>query len=493
MTSLCRASLPDLGRRVAVPGYDVTAVRPGIAHVGVGGFHRAHQAVYVDELLGRGLADWGIVGIGVLRADAAMRDALAAQDHLYTVVVTHPDGTRRPRVVGSLTGYVFAPDDPGGALAVLTDPGIRIVSLTITEGGYHLDQGSGALELDGALRADLCPGAVPRTAFGFIVEALARRRAAGTRPFTVMSCDNIEANGDLARAALAAFARLRDPGLGEWIAGTVAFPNSMVDRITPATTGQDRAALAAQFGVDDAWPVVCEPFRQWVLQDDFPAGRPPLESAGVHLVSDVRPYELMKLRLLNGGHQALGHLGRLAGHRYVHEAAQDPLIAGFLRGYLEHEAIPSLDPVPGVDLTCYRDELLSRFANPHVRDTLDRICTDTSDRIPKFVLPVVQHRLALRGQVRRCALIVAAWARGAEGVDDGGHPIPVSDRRRDWLIARARHNRDGALAFLADEHLFGALGREPAFAAAYAEAVRSLHAVGVRETLRRWTEDHEER
>lgn len=487
MTRLRRHTLPELDSRIAVPGYEPAGVTRGIAHIGVGGFHRAHQAFYVDRLLNNGLGqDWGIVGIGLMPQDAAMREALERQDHLYTVMVKHANGTLEPRVVGSIVNYVFAPDGPEAVLEVLTDPAIRIVSLTITEGGYHSDQMTGGLELDDALRADLETGAAPATAFGFIVEALARRRAAGTQPFTVMSCDNIQGNGTLARRMITAFARFRNAELGEWIGANVAFPNSMVDRITPVTTETDREMLSSQFDLEDAWPVVCEPYIQWVLEDDFPAGRPPFEAAGVQIVDDVLPYELMKLRLLNAGHQALCYLGYLAGYRYAHEAAQDPLFSQFLLGYMEHEASPTLDPVPGVDLETYRRELIERIANPEVRDTLARLCTDSSDRIPKFLLPVVNHQLAHGGDVHRAALVVAAWARYAEGIDEQGNPIDVVDQRREAILARAKRNTNEPLAFLEDESLFGGLGTNAAFTSLFSAALHSLHEHGARATLERW-------
>jgi mannitol 2-dehydrogenase len=480
--------LPALADRLPIPSYDRGAVTPGIVHLGVGGFHRAHQARYVDDLMNRGLAlDWGIVGVGLLPQDSRMRDALWAQECLYTLVEKEPDGQLRPRVIGSIVEYLFAPEDPAGVLARMVDPAIRIVSLTITEGGYHVNQATGEFDAgDPGIRADLTAGATPRTAFGFIVEALARRRAAGVPPFVVMSCDNIQGNGDVAGRMIGAFAELRDPDLGRWIAAEVSFPNSMVDRITPVTSDEDRDLLAMRFGVEDRWPVVCEPFSQWVLEDSFPGGRPPLEEAGVQVVDDVGPYELMKLRLLNASHQALCYLGYLAGYGYAHEVAQDPLFVGFLLGYMENEGTPTLAPVPGVDLAAYRQELVDRFANPHIRDTLARLCAESSDRIPKWLVPVIRHQLDHGGEVRRAALVVAAWARYAEGTDEQGEPIEVVDRRRDQVMARAARQREDPLAFLRDPDLFGTLVDEPRFTEPYAEALASLHAVGARRTLEVW-------
>ncbi|NHA69855.1 mannitol dehydrogenase family protein [Phycicoccus sp. CMS6Z-2] len=479
--------LGDLPSSVDRPSYDRSAVTPGIVHVGVGGFHRAHQAMYLDALMNRGEAlDWGVVGVGTMPGDRRMRDALAGQDHLYTLVVKHPDGRREARVVGSLVGYLYAPDDPEAVLERMCDPATRIVSLTVTEGGYHVGQVTGELDAsDEALQADLADMTAPRSVFGFVVEALRRRFAAGTAPFTVMSCDNLPGNGDVARRMITAFARLADPALADRLEAEVAFPNAMVDRITPVTSPEDVEALREE-GVEDAWPVVCEPFTQWVLEDHFPTGRPALEDVGVQVVDDVVPYELMKLRLLNASHQALCYLGYLAGYRYAHEVCQDPLFAGFLLGYMEDEGSPTLPEVPGVDLDAYRHELVERFANPEVRDTLARLCAESSDRIPKWLVPVIDHNLEHGGRVERSALVVASWARYAEGTDEAGEPIEVVDRRADSVMAAAAARSEDPLAFLRDRDLFGGLADDERFTGPYLRALESLHEVGARATLERW-------
>lgn len=466
------------------PGYDRAAITPGIVHFGVGGFHRAHQAAYLNALLAQGTAqDWGIVGIGTMPGDVAMRDALASQDHLYTLVIKQPDGRTEPRTIGSIIGYHFAPEDPEAVLSLLSDAATRIVSLTVTEGGYHVHPVTGELDIsDEGLAADLRAPDRPQTAFGFLVEGLARRRAAGTAAYTVMSCDNVPGNGDVAHRMITAFARLRDPELADWIETHVRFPNSMVDRITPATTPEDIAALESEHGITDAWPVVCEPFTQWVLEDSFGEGRPPWDQVGVHLVEDVEPYELMKIRLLNGTHQAMAYLGFLAGHRYTHEVCTDPLFVAFLRRYMA-EAAPTVPAVPGIDLAAYQDQLLERFASPAVRDTLARLCAETSDRIPKFVLPVVREQLSRGGPVEAAALVVAAWARYAEGHDEDGTPIEVVDRRKKDLMAAAARHEDDILAFLRDRELFGDLVDEAEFTTAYTRALRGLRDEGARATL----------
>ncbi|MEV8638115.1 mannitol dehydrogenase family protein [Streptosporangium sp. NPDC051023] len=485
VTALTQETVGALAGEVATPSYDRSGLTAGIVHFGVGGFHRAHQAMYVDRLMNEGGArDWAICGVGVLPGDARMRDVLRAQDGLYTLVLKHPDGTREARVIGSIVEYLFAPDDPEAVVEKMADPAIRIVSLTVTEGGYNIHPVTGEFDAeDPGIRADLERGAVPATVFGLVTEALRRRRVRGTTPFTVMSCDNIQGNGDVARRAFTAFAGLADPEFAAWMDGAVAFPNSMVDRITPVTTDRDRRDLVSRFGVEDAWPVVCEPFTQWVLEDRFPAGRPAFEGAGVQVVADVEPYELMKLRLLNAGHQALCYFGYLSGYRYAHEAATDAAIARFLLDYMDVEATPTLRPVPGIDLDAYKRTLVERFANPEVRDTLARLCAESSDRIPKWVLPVVREQLARGGEIVRAAAVVASWARYAEGVDESGEPIEVVDRLRDRLTAAARAQREHPTAFIENRDLFGDLADDRRFVEPYVRALGSLHANGARVTV----------
>ena len=480
------ATLAELAARLPMPIYERAALTRGIVHFGVGGFHRAHQAAFIDQLLNAGASpDWGICGVGVLAADREMQRVLQAQDYLYTLVQKHSDGHYDARVIGSIIDYLYAPDDGEQVIRRLADPATQIVTLTITEGGYGIDDLTGKFNpATPWIAADLQPDATPRSAFGLIVAGLARRRREGHGPVTIVSCDNLQGNGSLTREALTQFARLRDPEVASWIEDQVAFPNSMVDRITPATTDQDRAQLAARFGVEDRWPVVCEPFTQWVLEDSFSSRRPPLEQAdGVQLVADVAPYELMKLRLLNAGHQGLCYFGRLCGYTYVHEAAQDPLFRTFLSAYMDDEATPTLEPVPGVDLDLYKRTLIERFSNPEIRDTIARLCAESSDRIPKWVLPVIRAQLARGGSITRSAAIVASWARYAEGTDEEEQPIEIVDRRRDELVALAARQRDDPTAFLSNRELFGELAENERFTSAYVSVLTSLHEHGARQTL----------
>jgi mannitol 2-dehydrogenase len=485
MLPLTASTLSSLPPDLPVPAYDRERLSTGIVHFGVGGFHRAHEAMYLDALMNAGEAlDWAICGVGVMPADQRMREVLDAQDGLYTLVVKAPDGTLSPRVVGSIREYLFAPDDPAAVIEKMASPEVRIVSLTVTEGGYNFNAITGEFVAGNPdVQHDLQPGAAPKTTFGLITAALALRRERGVPPFTIMSCDNIQGNGHAARRSFVAFATLLDPALGEWVERTVAFPNSMVDRITPVTTDADRDEVRKRYGVDDAWPVVCEPFTQWALEDAFPLGRPPFEDAGVQVVADVEPYELMKLRLLNASHQALCYLAYLAGYRLVHEAAQDPLFAGFLLAYMDREATPTLEPVPGIDLDDYKHQLIERFSNAQVKDTIARLCAESSDRIPKWLLPVIRHNLDTGGEIRRATAVVAAWARYAEAVDEQGRPIEVVDRLKDTLVEAARRQQEDPLAFIANRDLFGDLIDNARFVDTYRSALASLHTKGSRATL----------
>jgi mannitol 2-dehydrogenase len=482
---LSNSSLPDVPETVATPSYDRSAVTAGIIHFGVGGFHRAHQAMYLDRLMNEGKAlDWGICGMGVMPSDTRMRDALKASDGLYTLVVKNPDGSRDVRVIGSIVDYMFAPDDPQAAVEQLADPAIRIVSLTVTEGGYNVHPVTGEFDLaNPQVQADLANPRRPQTTFGLVCAGLKLRRERGLAPFTVMSCDNIQGNGEVAERMFTAFATALDPELGAWLEANVPFPNSMVDRITPVTTDADRTDVLTEYGINDAWPVVSEDFVQWVLEDKFAAGRPAFEDAGVQLVDDVVPYELMKLRLLNASHQGLCYFGHLAGYRAVHDVVRNPLFTEFLLRYMDEEATPTLSPLPGVDLQAYKHKLIERFSNEYVADTVARLCAESSDRIPKWLMPVVRENLAAGRPVDLSAAIVASWARYAEGVDESGEPITVVDRLAEQLTAAARRNREDLDAFIANRELFGDVSDDERFRSAYRDALASLHSRGAIATL----------
>ncbi|BBZ30252.1 mannitol 2-dehydrogenase [Mycolicibacterium madagascariense] len=461
---LDNASLAEIP--IAKPSYDRSEIGIGIVHFGVGGFHRAHQAMYLDRLLEAGKArEWGICGVGVLPGDRRMADVMADQDCLYTLILMNPDGSRDARVIGSIVDYRYAPADPESVVELIAAPTTRIVSLTITEGGYVIDN------------------AGPDSVFGLVTAALARRRERGLPSPTIVSCDNIEGNGDVARQAFTAYAATAHPDLVDWMTEHTRFPNSMVDRITPVTTPDVIESLAAEYGVDDQWPVAAEPFTAWVLDDDFSDGRPPYEDVGVLLVEDVTPYELMKLRLLNAGHQALCYFAYLAGYRLVADAAGDPLFAEFLRQYMDDEATPTLRPVPGIDLPEFKKTAIDRFANPSVRDTIVRLCYGSSDRIPQWLVPVIRENLKSGAPVRLSAAVVASWARYAEGVDEQGEPIDVQDQLADTLVPLAKSQLEHPTAFIENTALFGDLATQQRFVDAYLWALDSLHRDGARATL----------
>lgn len=479
------ASLDSLPSNVRTPDYTRRGMTDGIVHIGVGGFHRAHQAVYVDDSLAESGADqWGICGVGLLPHDRRMRDALVPQDCLYTVVERGPGADTKARVIGAMTRFLFAPENREAVLEKMASPNIRIVSLTITEGGYYLDPETGESNLDHPdIVHDVQHPARPVGAFGFLTEALDRRRKQGLKPFTVMSCDNVQGNGGVTRRMLLAFAGRRDPVLRDWIAENGAFPDSMVDRITPATTDQDRAMIRETYGIDDAWPVVTEPFRQWVIEDAFCDGRPSWERVGVQMTSDVHPYETMKIRLLNASHSAMGYLGYLAGFDHIHDVMADERFRKFVIGFMDEEVTPILEDVPGIDLAAYRKTLVERFSNPAVKDQVSRICMDGSAKIPKFILPTIREQLERGGPTGRASLVIASWCRYLSGNDERGQAIDINDAMADTLTERARAAGRDASIFLGLHEIFGDLGQSRRFADEVEDALARLYDNGAAATV----------
>ncbi|CDG82120.1 mannitol dehydrogenase DSF1 [Janthinobacterium agaricidamnosum NBRC 102515 = DSM 9628] len=453
-------------------------------HIGVGGFYRAHQAVYLDDLLQLpNNEQWGYCGVGLLQHDEKMRDAMLSQDCLYTVIERSAAGDR-PRVIGSVLEFLFAPDDPEAVIEKMADPATRIVSLTITEGGYYVNQGNGEFDaLHPDIVHDLAHPHTPVCSFGYLAEALQRRRTRGLLPFTVMSCDNLQNNGDVTRHMLLAFTALRDPALSAWLAEHCAFPNSMVDRITPATTDEHRHLIKDQFGLADAWPVVTEPFKQWVIEDAFPGGRPAWELVGAQMTHDVLPYEKMKLRLLNASHQALCYIGMLLGYEFAHQAMDDADIRKLVRNMMDIEVTPLLDTVEGIDLEQYKNTLIERFSNPAVRDQLTRIGTEGSARIPKFVLPSVREALQSGGPISLLSFTVACWFRYLGGKDDQGRSLTIIDPYADKLRDHATRGGHDASVLLSLRELFGELADAPSFVTQVSLSLASLYQRGARAAL----------
>ncbi|QIB33557.1 mannitol dehydrogenase family protein [Ancylobacter pratisalsi] len=471
-------TLPD----VQLPAYDRARLTPGIVHIGLGNFHRAHQAVYLDDLFALGEGhDWAIIGAGVRPPDARMREALKAQDCLSTVIELDPSG-RRARRIGAMIDFLPVEPGNGALIAAMTKPEIRIVSLTVTEGGYFMDP-AGQLDAGAAdIRADAASPAAPVTAFGAILAALKARRAAGTSPFTVMSCDNLPGNGHVTRQVVVGLARLFDAELADWVDAHVAFPNGMVDRITPAT-GERERAMAAAFGLDDPVPVTCEPFRQWVLEDDFPAGRPALEKVGVIFTDQVHAYETMKIRILNGGHALIAYPAGLMDVHLVHEAMEEPLVSAFLDKVEREEIIPIVPPVPDTDLSGYYSVIRERFSNPEVADTVRRLCLDGSNRQPKFILPSIRDNRAAGRVPKGLILGTALWCRYCAGSTDSGTVIEPNDPNWDALTARALRARDEPAHWLAMSEVYGELGQDAEVVAAFAAALDALWSRGARAVL----------
>lgn len=481
-TALNQNTLSTFPKNVAVPEYDRSSIKAGIVHIGVGNFHRAHQAVYLDRLFSLGEDhDWGLVGAGIKQYDAAMRSKLQEQDWLSTVVELDPSGFTA-RICGSMIDFV----DIDAAVLVkrLAEPDIRIVSLTITEGGYFVDEANGGFNAAHPdVQHDLENAHAPQTVFGVLIAAIEKRRQSDIDPFTIMSCDNLPENGAVARQSVLGMAELISPELAEWIASNIAFPNSMVDCITPATSERERTMVAEHFGISDAVPVACEPFRQWVLEDNFPSGRPALEKVGVEFVKDVAPFELMKLRILNGGHAAIAYPAALLGIHFVHDAMAEPCIIGFLSKLENTEIIPTVPAVPGMDFHKYLEQVQERFSNKEVGDTIPRLCLDGSNRQPKFILPTAFERLADGLPVEGLALEVALWCRYCAGTDDAGNFIEVADENADRLRANALLAKSNPNAFLDMGDIFGTLGIEENFVSAFSNALQSLWANGTRATL----------
>ncbi len=483
---LSEATLSLLEPSIAAPKYDRARLGQGIVHIGVGGFHRAHQTVYTEDLFHRGQnLSWGFCGVGLLPQDAGMRDALRSQDHLYTLVERRSDGDSA-RVVASIVNYLFAPDEREAVLEKMAAPETRIVSMTITEGGYYVHSGTGGFDAEHPdIQHDLRDPHAPRCSFGFLLEALDRRRRRGLAPFTVMSCDNIQGNGDVAKRTLLSFAELRDPTLANWMGENCVFPNSMVDRITPATTDEHRQMVREKFGIDDRWPVMTEDFKQWVIEDHFVQGRPAWEMVGAQMTTDVLPYEKMKLRLLNASHQALCYIGMLFGYEYAHQTMEDSDIRALVERMMDDEVTPILSAVPGVDLGEYKATLIERFANPAIRDQLSRIGIYGSSGIPKFVLPSVEEQLKRGGPTKLLSFTVACWFRYLNGRDERGNVITMKDPMATRLreIAQAAGS-DPAPLLAVREVCGGSTASSPEFTGQVRALLESFYEQGARATLR---------
>lgn len=484
---LSASNLHALGPNVSVPGYDRAKLSAGIVHIGVGNFHRAHQQLYLDNLFAKGLSmDWAVMGAGVRPTDAAMRTRLADQDFLTTGVELSDHGASA-RVLGSMVGFLPVQEDNAALIAELSKPSIRIVSLTVTEGGYFLDSGTGEPDYDHAdLKHDVASPDRPVTAFGAIIAGLKRRLANGVGPLTVMSCDNIEGNGDVTKGLLIGLASRSDEKLAHWIDQNVTFPNSMVDGIVPVTGDRERGLVREQFGIEDPVPVTFETYRHWVIEDKFVAGRPLLEEVGVTFSLEVHDFERMKIRVLNGGHALMTYPSALLGYEIVHEAMADPLIHAFFRKVEKDEVLPHVKEVGGVSPDDYLDLIDRRFSNTSIVDTTRRLGFDGSSRQPKFILSSVADGIAANISVSGLALVSACWARYCEGTTDSGHVTAPNDPLWDELQLRARLAKADPVVWLDMDAIYGKVSGNEAFRKSFAYWLNSLWTKGTAATLKEY-------
>ncbi|WP_049621971.1 mannitol dehydrogenase family protein [Frateuria defendens] len=487
MTELNAGTLSQLPPKVAAPSYDRSRLKRGIAHFGVGNFHRAHQAFYIDRCLALpGQEDWGIVGIGLSGGERARRKAeqFRAQDCLYSLTIAPPRRENSVRVIGAQLDYLLAPEQPDEVLALLSSPALRIVTLTITEGGYHVDPHTRAFVTGHPdVAHDLAGEGAPRTVFGFVVEALARRRAAGLKPFTVVSCDNLRHNGEVARTAFVGFAKARDPELGAWIDANVSFPNSLVDRITPTVTAEDAARLNAASGLDDRIPLVAEDFTQWVIEDRFTDGRPALEQAGVQLSDEVKLWEQVKVRVLNAGHLTMAYPALLLGCREAAEAMRDPQVPVLLERFLDRVVLPLLEAPRGVDLADYKNTVLERFSNEAMHDQLTRIASDSASKVPVYFTATLKAMLAHGVDHRIPAFTLAAWSRVVQGKDDAGETFEVIEPRMDEPERRQLAAAEPDEALRIEPLRASGVAEHADFVAAFEAYRRALAQDGTRATL----------
>jgi fructuronate reductase len=488
LKALSFQNLTELPPSIRRPAYDPRPIGVGIVHLGIGAFHRAHQAIYTDDALAREGGDWGICGISLRNPD--VRDRMMPQDGLYTAIEKSPAGIRR-RIVGSVRDVLFLGEDRARIDARLADHAIKIVTLTVTEKGYCHDPATGRLNFDHPdIAHDLDPSNAPVSVVGLLVAAFGAREKANAGPLSILCCDNLPHNGKVLRGLTAEFAQARDPVIARWIDANAAFPSTMVDRIVPATTAADIADNAAVLGVHDAAPVLFEPFEQWVIEDEFVTPRPAWEAGGAQFVADVAPFEAMKLRFLNASHSAFAYLGYLAGHEYIYQVAGEPAFVAFMRHFMEDEVTPTVKVPPGVDVLAYRDALVERFRNPALPHRTQQIAMDGSQKLPQRLLATARDNLAAGRSIRLTALAVAGWMRYAAGVDETGRTIAVSDPLAAQFADIAAAHRDNpaglARGLLALRAIFGDdLAADPRFVAPVADWLARLYADGAARTVAR--------
>ncbi|MBP0903198.1 mannitol dehydrogenase family protein [Mariniflexile gromovii] len=474
-----------LNKDVTTPSFDRDQVVTSIAHIGVSNFHRAHQAYYMHELIEKhNELNFGICGIDLLDSDRKIYNVLKDQDGLYTLITKDPNGLHQTKIISSIVEYFFGPENPMAVIERLANPDIHIISLTIAEDGYHLNEITGEFDQNHpAVAEDIKNPFYPKTVFGYLTQAFKLRKLRGVSGCTILSCDNIKSNGDTMRQSFFSYVSNVDPDLLPWLIENTTFPNSMVDRITPLTQPQDIDALKQDFLIEDRWPVICGSFSSWIIEDNFLNERPQWEKVGVQFVKNIEPYENMKLQLLNAGHTILGILGTLNGYKTVHEAANDEDFIGFLKGYMDEEVMPTLVPVKNLSIEDYKTTLITRFKNPHINDSLSRICTESSAKIPAFILPTVKKQLLKDKTIDRAAFVVAAWCKYNDGVDDMDNSYNIIDSISNKLIRAAALSHQNPIKFLEIESIFKDLNTNEVFTKKYTEYLSYIREHSIKESV----------
>ena len=466
-----------------LPRYDRDALTSGILHISLGAFHRAHAAVYLDDYLNLHAENWLITAVGLMPQDRALVDAMRSQDGLYSVL-ERAKNQDACRMIGSIREVVHAPTETALLIARISDPAIRIISLTITEKGYCHDAERNLDPANPHWQADLSPDGNLATIHGYLLRGLQARRENQGGPVTILSCDNLPDNGGLTKKLFLQFAGLADSTMLRWIAENISFPSSMVDRITPVPDDAVRRVVAETYGLADKCPVVCETYRQWIIEDDFIAGRPRLEEVGVQFVNDVAPYEKMKVRLLNGSHSALSYIAIMLGYRHVDDALSDGRLHRFLAGYMRCDIVPTLSPVPGIDLGNYQKVLLARFSNAAIRDQVQRLAEDGSQKVRNALIPPLLYQIATGGHYHHLVFALAAWYRYLTGVDEHGAAIAIKDPLQDALRDCARMHPIDPTPFLQMEAIFDPILRDqPVFLSRLKSDLEAIHRVGMSRAL----------
>ena len=479
-------NVDSLRNRVSTPTFDRDKIKTSIAHIGVSNFHRVHQAYYMHELMQKhDRLDYGICGIDLLDGDRKIYNVLKDQDGLYSLIIKDENGSHQVKIIGSIVEYFFGPENPMAVIERLANPDIEIISLTIAEDGYHLNEITGEFDQEHpSVDEDVKNPFYPKTVFGYLVQAFKLRKLRGLSGCTVLSCDNIKGNGDTMKLSFFNYVSQVEPELLPWLEKNSTFPNSMVDRITPLTIQEDIEALKRDFLIEDQWPVVCESFSNWVIEDNFFHETPQWGKVGVQFVKQIEFYDKMKLQLLNAGHTILGILGTLYGYKTVHEAANDEEFMSFLKAYMDEEVIPVLENVETLSVENYKTKLITRFKNPYIHDSLSRICSESSAKVPAFILPTINSQLLKDKVINRAAFVVAAWCKYYDGVNDQGKVFKISDSISNTLIRRSTLSHQDPIKFLEIESVFGELNTNPVFVEKYKGYLAQIRSHSIKDCIK---------